>query len=91
MYSASFRASAFAIAASRFVVVIVLSSDAFTMFSSVAWNLYVTSLYPSAVSVMVQYPVPSVPSGSVQRRESVSPSWIPIALCIQLSAANFVP
>ena len=51
------------------VVVIVLSSDAFTMFSSVAWNLYVTSLYPSAVSVMVQYPVPSVPSGSVQRRE----------------------
>ena len=30
-------------------------------------------------------------AGNLQRAESVSPSWIPIDLCIQLSAANLVP
>ena len=37
------------------------------------------------------YPVPSVPAGNWHLTDSVSPSWIPMDLCIQLSDANFVP
>ena len=51
-----------------------LPDNLLTEFVNSGWKLYVTSLYPSAEIVIVQYPVPSVPSGNVQRSDLVRPS-----------------